>query len=281
MKYIIFYNECLRSKIIYSKFIQQNKNDIRCLIKIPINTNSQNKFFLLKKGIFNNNAYSYIFFQLFQTLVYSFLSKLFFSNLKNLCKRLNVNFISLKTFPDKKQFRKIVKNYDEKDIIIISTTYILKHKDLIIKNPILNLHESDPLLYKGSAIYFQLAHQKATSMKTVIMEPNQEIDAGRVVLSSKKINIKNLSVFSIILKGYDSQNNLIKQLKNTIIKKKYPKIKNKTKTKIYTFPTRKLEKSILKSNTQTILIRDYFFILYLSIMRDINKLYSKINTYLN
>ena len=95
------------------------------------------------------------------------------------------------------------------------------------------------------------------------------------------INIKNFSVFRIILKGYNSQSNLIKQLKNIRIKKKYPKIQNKNETEIYTFPTRKLEKSILKNNTQTILIRDYFFILYLSIMRDINKLYSKINTYLN
>jgi hypothetical protein len=281
MKYIIFYNECLRSKILYSKFIQQNKKNIRCVIKLPININSHNKFFLLKKGIFNNNAHSYILFQLFQTLIYNFLSKIFSSNLENFCKKLNINFISLKFFPDKKQIRNIVKNYDKKDIIIISTTYILKHKDLIIKNPILNLHEADPLKYKGSAIYFELAHQKVKYMKTVIMEPNQKIDAGRIVLSSKKINIKNFSVFRIILKGYNSQSNLIKQLKNIRIKKKYPKIQNKNETEIYTFPTRKLEKSILKNNTQTILIRDYFFILYLSIMRDINKLYSKINTYLN
>lgn len=56
------------------------------------------------------------------------------------------------------------------------------------------------------------------------MKPSQEIDACRIVLPSKKIKIKDFSVFKIIIKGYNSQNSLIKQLKNTIIKKKYPKI---------------------------------------------------------
>ena len=62
MKYIIIYNECLRSKIIYSNFLKQNKKNIKCVIRLPININTQNKFYLIKKGIFNNNAYSYILF---------------------------------------------------------------------------------------------------------------------------------------------------------------------------------------------------------------------------
>ena len=71
MKYIIIYNECLRSKIIYSNFLKQNKKNIKCVIRLPININTQNKFYLIKKGIFNNNnAYSYIFF--FKTIFYNF-----------------------------------------------------------------------------------------------------------------------------------------------------------------------------------------------------------------
>ena len=186
MKYIIFYNECLRSKIIYSKFIEQNKRDIRCIIKLPINANSKNKFFLLKKGIFNNNAHSYILFQLFQTILYNFFSKIFFSNVESISKKLNINFINLKNFPSQKEMKKIIKNYNAKDIIFVSTTYILKNKDLIIKNPILNLHEANPKKYKGSAIYFVLAHQKKRYMETVIMEPNKEIDTGRIILTSSK-----------------------------------------------------------------------------------------------
>jgi hypothetical protein len=280
MKYIIFYNECLRSKIIYSKFIEQNKRDIRCIIKLPINANSKNKFFLLKKGIFNNNAHSYILFQLFQTILYNFFSKIFFSNVESISKKLNINFINLKYFPSQKEMKKIIKNYNAKDIIFVSTTYILKNKDLIIKNPILNLHEANPKKYKGSAIYFVLAHQKKRYMETVIMEPNKGIDTGRIILTSSKKKIKNFSIFQIILAGYQSQNNLMKRIKNTKIEKKYPNIKNTKKTEVFSFPSRKIEKDILKNNIQTILFKDYFFILHLSIMRDINKLYSTINTYL-
>ena len=280
MKYIIFYNECLRSKIIYSKFIEQNKKDIRCVIKLPININTKNKFFLLKKGIFNNNAHSYILFQLFQTILYNIFSKIFFSNIESISKRLNINFINLKNFPSQKEIEKIVKSYNKKDVIFVSTTYILKNKDLIIKNPILNLHEANPKKYKGSAIYFILAHQKKRYMETVIMEPNKEIDTGRIILTSSKNKIKNFSVFQIILAGYQSQNNLMKRIKKTKIEKKYPNIKNKKQTEVYSFPSRKIEKDILKNNMQTILFNDYFFILHLSIMGDINKLYSTINTYL-
>ena len=56
----------------------------------------------------------------------------------------------------------------------------------MIKNPILNLHEADPKKYRGSALYFRLAIDKKKYMKTVIMEPTTEIDAGRIIFSSKR-----------------------------------------------------------------------------------------------
>jgi len=280
MKYIIFYNECLRSKIIYSKFIKQNKKNIKCVIKLPININSTSKFFLLKKGIFNNNAYSYILFQFFQTLLYNIFSTIFFSNIECICKKLNVDFLNLKNFPNQKQLKKIINNYNKKDIIFISTTYILKHKDLMIQNPILNMHESDPKKYKGSAIYFRIANNRDKYLQTVIMEPITKIDSGRIVLMSKKKIIKNYSVFKIILTGYNLQDSIITKIKNIKIQKKYPKIKSLKKSNVYTFPSRDLEINLNKINIKTISIKDYFFILYLSIIRDIDKLYSKINTYL-
>lgn len=220
------------------------------------------------------------FFNCFKQYYIIFFQKFFFSNVESISKKLNINFINLKYFPSQKEMKKIIKNYNAKDIIFVSTTYILKNKDLIIKNPILNLHEANPKKYKGSAIYFVLAHQKKRYMETVIMEPNKGIDTGRIILTSSKKKIKNFSIFQIILAGYQSQNNLMKRIKNTKIEKKYPNIKNTKKTEVFSFPSRKIEKDILKNNIQTILFKDYFFILHLSIMRDINKLYSTINTYL-
>ena len=80
----------------------------------------------------------------------------FFSNIRRLCKKLNINFVSIPSYPDKKKLKQLVKNYNEKDIIFAVLRYILKHKDLSIKNPVLNLHESDPKKYRGSAIYFRI-----------------------------------------------------------------------------------------------------------------------------
>ncbi len=245
MKYIIFYNECLRSKLIYYNFIKKNSKNIKCVIEIPINNNN-NKFFLIKKGILNNNAHSFIFYQLFQTIFYNLFSSIFSSNIRSMCKRLNISFKKNNKFPDKNEIKKIVKNYNEKDIIFISTTYILKHKDLMIKNPILNLHEADPRKYRGSAIYYRLANDKKKYMKTVIMEPNLEIDGGRIVLSSNKRLISNSSVFKIILMGYYTQSKLLEKINKTNIKKKYPKIKSRGSSVIHSFPSRKLEIELQK-----------------------------------
>jgi len=280
MKYIIFYNECLRSKLIYSSFLRKNYKNIKCVIEIPIN-NSNNKFFLIKKGILNNNAYSYILYQLFQTIFYNLFSIIFLSNVRSICKKFNISFKKINKFPDKHKIKKIVKNYSEKDIIFISTTYILKHKDLMIKNPILNLHEADPRKYRGSAIYFRLANDRKKYMKTVIMEPNLEIDGGRIILSSNKKYIKNFSVFKILLLGYLTQSKLLEKVNKININKKYPKIKNRRSSVIHSFPSRKLEIELLKKKIKIISLRDYFFIFYLSIIKDISKLYSKINIYLN
>ncbi|MDA9605014.1 hypothetical protein N9S39_04840, partial [Candidatus Pelagibacter sp.] len=107
------------------------------------------------------------------------------------------------------------------------------------------------------------------------------IDAGRIVLSSKLEKIKNFSVFQIILTGYKLQDELMKKIKKIKVIKKYPKIKIGKKTEIYSFPSRDLEKNLHKNNIKTISIKDYFFILYLSTIKDVYKLYFKINTYLN
>ena len=89
-----------------------------------------------------------------------------------------------------KKLKQLVKNYNEKDIIFASTTHILKHKDLSIKNPVLNLHESDPKKYRGSAIYFRIANNSDKFLQTTIMEPNTGIDTGKVLFYSKKKILK-------------------------------------------------------------------------------------------
>ena len=135
------------------------------------------------------------------------MSKIFFSNIENLCKKLSKNF-KLKSFPDKK-LTNLIKNYNSKDIIFISTTYILKHK-FNIKNPILNFILY-PKKYRGSALYFRCTIDKKIYEKS-IMEPTTEIDAGRIIFHLER-KIHNFSVFRIILTGYKLQNILINKIK--------------------------------------------------------------------
>ena len=111
MKYIIFYNECLRSKIIYSNFIKKNKKDIRGVIQLPVNINTKNKFFLIKKGIFNKNAYSYILYQFTQTILYNIFSFLFFSNIKSICKKYKILHKKINQFPNKNEIKKLIETY--------------------------------------------------------------------------------------------------------------------------------------------------------------------------
>ena len=77
------------------------------------------------------------------------------------------------------------------------------------------------------------------------------------------------------------QNELLKTLKNKKIKKKYPKSNNTEKSNIHSFPSRELELKIKEKNIKTLSLCNYFFILQLSIIKDIDKLYSVIKKYLN
>ena len=75
MKFIIIYNESLRSKLIYYNFIKKNKKKIHSLIKIPITNSklsfsSKIKFYL--KLIFNTSR-TYLLFTFIQTIIYSFI----------------------------------------------------------------------------------------------------------------------------------------------------------------------------------------------------------------
>lgn len=69
--------------------------------------------------------------------------------------------------------------------------------------------------------------------------------------------------------------------KNKKIKKNYPKSSNTAKSNFYSFPSWELELKIKEINIKTLSLCNYFFILQLSIIKDIDKLYSVIKKYLN
>lgn len=247
IKFVIIYNQCLRSKLIYYNFIKKNKNKIHSAIKIPVikNKNLISEMILFIK-LYKKYSKIYLFYTIFQTIIFNFLSKIFKSDIEHLCKDNNINHFELKEYPDNKFWKKnnLKKNY----IIFSSTTHILKKNELNIDNLVINFHEADPRILRGSALYFQLMVQNFIFFRTCMLEPNLNIDEGRIVKLSKKINIKYKSLFGIILKGYLSQAKIINSTNYQRLKKKFPKKNSLNKVKTYTFPDKTYD-ILLKDKT--------------------------------
>lgn len=269
MKFIIIYNESLRSKLIYYNFIKKNKKKIHSLIKIPITNgklsfSSKIKFYL--KLIFSTSR-TYLLFTFVQTIIYSFISNFFRSDLKHLCKSKKIKFYKLNNYPNLNFLKNI--NIGPKDIIFSSTSSILKDNDLKIKNLILNFHESDPRILRGSALYYQLALKNNKYFKTSVIEPNNNIDEGRIIKLSKKINIKDSSVFDIIIKGYLSQSKLIENINYKNLKKKYPMKNSNKNIKPFSFPEKIIDKKLKLKKKKIINLKNIIYILKLSIKKKI------------
>lgn len=231
-KFIIIYTDCLRSKIIYQKFIEKNYKNIKYIIEVPALGENRKKLLLniLK------SSYSYILFTFLQFNFYNLL-RFSFSDLKKLAKKKKINYVRLKFFPKIIQIKEIVKNFKYNDIILSSTYHILNENFIKSKNVILNCHEAPLPKYRGSALYFHLKINEEKHMYTSIIQPSKFLDNGSIVLKSKKNCIKNLSVFQIALVGYFLQGDLIMKLINKKIKKKI--VNQDSKHKIYSFPKKK------------------------------------------
>ena len=96
MKFIIIYNECLRSKIIYTNFIKKNYVNIKYLIKVPNYPKKKNKsnFFLkLFKASIHYKIYLFISIILFKWI--TFINK---KTLENLAINYGIRTIYMKNF---------------------------------------------------------------------------------------------------------------------------------------------------------------------------------------
>ncbi len=236
-KFIIIYNECIRSKIIYQNFIINNHSLIRAVIKVPTIPSNINLIFFLK-----NIGLKYFFFSFFQSKFFEFIGFFFSSTLKSLCKRKKIKFYNFNSSIKKKDFRKFGTN--KNDIIFYSTFYKIEQNILKMSNVFLNFHEADPKKYRGSALYYYQLLNNEKSFKTCILEPNEKLDSGRIVSISPKIKIKTKYILETILNGYFSQSRLINTLNYRMIKKHYPQKNSNKIISAYKMPTRKTEKKL-------------------------------------
>ena len=230
-KFIIIYSECLRSKIIYQKFIEKNPNKIKAIIKIPNYPTKKNNISFINKLLLSSK--SYLFFLFIQFFIYNLIS-FSFETIAKIAKRKNIFFLKHNSIPSTSFLKKNLKNFKHSDILLCSTMHILKKKNIYSKNIILNFHEAPLPKYRGSALYFHMKVLKEKKMHTCIMQPSEFIDVGKIELNSKSINIRNLRVFQIALRGYFLQSELIFQLLKKKIKKKI--VIDKNKNKFFSFP---------------------------------------------
>ena len=274
MNFIIIYNECLRSKIIYYDFIERNKDKIKYIIRVPNLTRKKNgkfSFFLIKKFIatpFYHKTYIFIIVSL-----YLFLNKLFKSDIKSLAKKLYINYQELDYLPNKYYLKKLFRNKEKDNIVMCSTSHILTGKIFSNKYKILNIHEGDLPIYAGSATYYYNVLNNESYYRSTLMMPNLTIDAGTILKKSEKINVKNKSVFEVLLIGLITSSKLITY--------KFPKnIRGVNLNKFrknfysYTFPTKKNIRDIKKRNKKIFFFKDYLFLIKLILIKSNNKLYN-------
>ncbi len=235
-KFIIIYNECIRSKIIYQNFIINNHSLIRAVVKVPTVSRNINLNFL------KNIGFKYLCFSFFQSKFFEFIGFFFSSTLKSLCKRKKIKFYNFNSSIKKNDFKKFRTN--KKDIIFFSTLHKIEQNILKMSNIFLNFHEADPKKYRGSALYYYQLLNNEKSFKTCILEPNEKLDSGRIVSISPKIKIKTKYILETILNGYFSQSRLINTLNYKKVKKLYPRKNSKKVISTYTTPTRQTEKEL-------------------------------------
>ena len=278
MKFILIYNDTLRSKIIYSKFVNDHYRDIICGIRVPTLTKKKNgktSIFLLKK-LFKANI-KLILFHIFQVIIYQIIGIINNSSLDKIISKKRIKKFHLKNFPDPLFLKNIIKKQVHKNkneiIILASTTTILK-KDNLKDNIVLNFHEG-PEEYKGSAIFYHLALNKENFFYTMITQPNLGIDTGKILIKSKKISIKNFSIFEIFLNGVFLQSELIYKISNLRLKKNNY-ISKKSTSKVYSYPTRDINKILKKNNIRDINFYDFIKIIKLSYINQIDEFYTYI-----
>ena len=279
MKFIIIYNDTIRSKIIYTKFIHERNSDIICAIKIPVLTKSKSgktSTFLIKKLLNSNIRLQ--FFHFFQIFIYQLFGFFNNSTLTKLLKKNNIKVYKLKNFPDYIFLKNLQKKEIAPIIIFASTTTILKEENLK-NNVILNFHEG-PENYKGSAIFYYLALKDEKNYYTMITQPDLGIDTGEIIKKSNLISIMGKSIFQIFLSGVYEQSKLIFEIKNLkLTSNKFQK--NIKKTFSYSYPTKETDHILKKKGIKNIEFFDLLKILKISLIEDSDKLYDYIKKLIN
>ena len=271
MKYIIVYNECLRSKIIYYNFIKKNKSKILEVIRVPNLTkkkSGENSFFLIKKFI--KSPICHKLYILIIVNLYLLINFFFKCGIEDLTKKEKINFTKLENAKCKIFLKKFKK---DNFLILCSTSHILKNNFSKIQN--IKYSWRWPSKYAGSSTYYYNVLNNEKFYRSSLILPNLTIDAGIILKKSKYYKIQNKSVFEVLLLGqYASSDLLTKYLPNRISAKNY-NVKKKNFFS-YSFPTKEIISELKKKNKSIFNFLDYFFLIKLIFFKNEKNFYRQI-----
>ena len=103
-KFLIIYNESLRSKIIYSDFLSKHQKTIEALIEVPSLVNTKFRFKFYRKFLFFPIHIKIYY--LFNFYFYFLITKLNKSNVKSLCLRKKIPYFKYDYLVDIDKFLK-------------------------------------------------------------------------------------------------------------------------------------------------------------------------------
>lgn len=225
-KIIIFYNNDLRSKVVYSKIIKTKSKFVEAIVEVPSLSNSKFK----KKFIFHYFIKLPIELKIYYFINYLFfpvVSLLFLNRLSSIAKSKNIKSYKYSYPIDPIVFCKQRNLKLLNTIIIYGTPNIIKEHNK--KYTILNFHDADVRKYRGIFSLHQMMLNKDNILRTSLIRISKKIDKGDILFISNKFKMRKFCFFKYtILSWILNTQNIFKLIKNLDKKLKYKKNMNES-----------------------------------------------------
>jgi hypothetical protein len=220
-KIIIFYNNDLRSKVVYSKIIKTKSKYIDSIVEVPSLSNSEFK----KKFIFHYFIKLPVELKIYyftNYLLFPLVSFFFLNRLSNLAKSKKIKSYKYSYPIDPIVFCKEKKINLSNTIIIYGTPNIIKEHDK--KYTILNFHDANVEKYRGIFCLHQMMLKKDFNLRSSLIRISRKIDKGDILFMSNEFKVNKFCFFKYtILSWILNTQNIIKLINNLDKKLKYKK----------------------------------------------------------
>lgn len=243
-KIIIFYNNDLRSKIVYTKVIIDKCKHIECIVQVPSLSNTR----LKKKFIFQyfvNLPFELKIYYLVNYFFFPIISLILSNKLSDIAKTKKVKFYKYSFPVNPIIFCKQKKINLSNKVIIYGTPNIIKLNNH--KYNILNIHDADAEKYRGIFSLHKMMLNKDINLKTSLLKISKKIDKGDILYKSREYKMNKFCFFKYTIVSWVLNcENIIKLINNINKNFKYKKNLNNEYTGLDLSFLKKLKKKKYK-----------------------------------